>query len=97
MALAALAILGQRSAHSFPIGPVIAEPGRKSKTGNKNGKEIRKVIFYITKPSKNGVSLGDPVCAQNKGFQVLAVPFISPLGFTMTPALSAETLKDCYL
>jgi len=30
MALAALAILGQRSAHSFPIGPVIAEPGSKS-------------------------------------------------------------------
>jgi hypothetical protein len=26
LALAALAILGQRSAHSFPIGPVIAEP-----------------------------------------------------------------------
>lgn len=24
--MAALAILGQRSAHSFPIGPVIAEP-----------------------------------------------------------------------
>lgn len=26
IALAALAILGQRSAHSFPMGPVIAEP-----------------------------------------------------------------------
>jgi len=26
LALAAFAILGQRSAHSFPIGPVIAEP-----------------------------------------------------------------------
>lgn len=26
MAFAALAILGQRSAHSFPIGPVIADP-----------------------------------------------------------------------
>uniref|UniRef100_A0A2P2JGR9 60S ribosomal protein L23 n=1 Tax=Rhizophora mucronata TaxID=61149 RepID=A0A2P2JGR9_RHIMU len=42
MALAALAILGHRSAHSFPIGPVIAEP------------------------------------------------FISPFGFTITPALSAK-------
>jgi hypothetical protein len=28
MAFAALAILGQRSAHSLPIGPVIAEPAR---------------------------------------------------------------------
>jgi len=26
MAFAALAILGHRSAHSFPIGPVIADP-----------------------------------------------------------------------
>lgn len=26
MAFAALAILGHKSAHSFPIGPVIAEP-----------------------------------------------------------------------
>jgi hypothetical protein len=41
MAFALLAILGQRSAHSFPTGPVIADP------------------------------------------------FISPLGFTITPALSA--------
>jgi len=32
MALAALAILGQRSAHSFPIGPVIAEPRNTSDT-----------------------------------------------------------------
>jgi len=31
MALAALAILGQRSAHSFPIGPVIAEPENQNK------------------------------------------------------------------
>jgi len=30
--LAALAILGQRSAHSFPIGPVIAEPTITSDT-----------------------------------------------------------------
>ena len=30
MALAALAILGRRSAHSFPIGPVMAEPEQKS-------------------------------------------------------------------
>lgn len=29
MALAALAILGHRSAHSFPIGPVMAEPEQK--------------------------------------------------------------------
>lgn len=29
MALAALAILGQRSAHSFPIGPVIADPKKQ--------------------------------------------------------------------
>lgn len=28
IAFAALAILGQRSAHSFPMGPVIAEPDR---------------------------------------------------------------------
>jgi hypothetical protein len=45
LALAALAILGQRSAHSFPIGPVIAEP------------------------------------------------FISPLRFTLTPALSSKYMK----
>uniref|UniRef100_A0A2P2JGM0 60S ribosomal protein L23 Ribosomal protein L17 n=1 Tax=Rhizophora mucronata TaxID=61149 RepID=A0A2P2JGM0_RHIMU len=45
MALAALAILGHRSAHSFPIGPVIAEP------------------------------------------------FISPFGFTITPALSSKYMK----
>ncbi len=42
IALAALAILGHKSAHSFPIGPVIADP------------------------------------------------FISPLGFTITPALSSK-------
>lgn len=30
MALAALAILGHKSAHSFPIGPVIAEPTFRS-------------------------------------------------------------------
>lgn len=29
IALAALAILGHRSAHSFPMGPVIAEPAIK--------------------------------------------------------------------
>ena len=29
IALAALAILGQRSAHSFPMGPVIADPADK--------------------------------------------------------------------
>ena len=29
MAFAALAILGQRSAHSLPMGPVIAEPTKK--------------------------------------------------------------------
>jgi hypothetical protein len=28
MAFAALAILGQRSAHSLPMGPVIADPAR---------------------------------------------------------------------
>lgn len=28
MALAALAILGHKSAHSFPIGPVMAEPAK---------------------------------------------------------------------
>jgi hypothetical protein len=32
MALAALAILGHRSAHSFPIGPVIADPTITSNT-----------------------------------------------------------------
>jgi len=32
MALAALAILGQRSAHSLAIGPVIAEPTMNSMT-----------------------------------------------------------------
>jgi hypothetical protein len=49
LALAALAILGQRSAHSFPIGPVIAEP------------------------------------------------FISPLGFTLTPTLSSKYMKNTIL
>jgi hypothetical protein len=29
MAFAALAILGQRSAHSLPMGPVIAEPTKE--------------------------------------------------------------------
>lgn len=29
MALAALAILGHRSAHSFPMGPVIADPAEE--------------------------------------------------------------------
>lgn len=29
MALAALAILGHRSAHSFPMGPVIADPEKR--------------------------------------------------------------------
>lgn len=32
MALAALAILGHKSAHSFPMGPVIAEPTLKHVT-----------------------------------------------------------------
>lgn len=30
MALAALAILGHKSAHSFPMGPVIADPRAKN-------------------------------------------------------------------
>ena len=30
MALAALAILGHKSAHSFPMGPVMAEPEYKN-------------------------------------------------------------------
>jgi hypothetical protein len=30
MAFAALAILGQRSAHSLPIGPVMADPAREA-------------------------------------------------------------------
>jgi hypothetical protein len=59
MALAALAILGQRSAHSFPIGPVIAEPEAKV-TRNKNVQEIRQVKLYISKHWKNGGSHGDP-------------------------------------
>ena len=33
MALAALASLGRRSAHSFPIGPVMAEPEQKHGNG----------------------------------------------------------------
>jgi len=45
MALASLAILGHKSAHSFPMGPVMADP------------------------------------------------FISPLGFTITPALSSKYMK----
>lgn len=31
IALAALAILGHKSAHSFPMGPVIAEPAQVAK------------------------------------------------------------------
>jgi hypothetical protein len=33
MALAALAILGHKSAHSFPIGPVMAEPVGHAQNG----------------------------------------------------------------
>jgi len=34
IALAALAILGHKSAHSFPMGPVIADPEKNIGTGN---------------------------------------------------------------
>jgi len=40
--LAALAILGQRSAHSFPIGPVIADPADKKEQKFVRG-DMRKV------------------------------------------------------
>ncbi len=36
MALAALAILGHRSAHSFPIGPVIADPATRTEHAQKS-------------------------------------------------------------
>lgn len=67
MALAALAIRGHKSAHSFATGPVMADP----------------VIMTIVEVSgvKNKLK-------RKNGF----LPFISPFGFTMTPALS-ETKK----
>jgi hypothetical protein len=51
MALAALAILGHRSAHSFPIGPVIADPTitsntiLKTRTKKQNKKKSYPYIF----------------------------------------------------
>jgi hypothetical protein len=38
IALAALAILGHKSAHSFPMGPVMAEPEQK---------ECQKLLLFI--------------------------------------------------
>jgi hypothetical protein len=50
MAFAALAILGQRSAHSLPMGPVIAEPAKKQFV-NWNGHMTiqERSSFYYTK------------------------------------------------
>lgn len=45
MALAALAILGHRSAHSFPIGPVIADPATRTKHKQK---EFERLFNKIT-------------------------------------------------
>lgn len=47
IALAALAILGHKSAHSFPIGPVIAEP--KKKTNAVNDAQLKNLIKSIVK------------------------------------------------
>jgi UDP-N-acetylmuramyl pentapeptide phosphotransferase/UDP-N-acetylglucosamine-1-phosphate transferase len=51
MALAALAILGHRSAHSFPIGPVIADPTITSntilKTRTKKQNKKKKLSIHI--------------------------------------------------
>ena len=43
IALAALAILGHRSAHSFPMGPVIADP--------ENTKSMSPKKFQISNPT----------------------------------------------
>lgn len=83
IALAALAILGHKSAHSFPIGPVIAEP--KKQTNAVNEAQLKNLI-------KSTVKEGDQMYAnltKTKGYDRLTLPFISPLGFTITPALSA--------
>ena len=52
MALAALAILGHRSAHSFPIGPVIADPATRTEHAQEaynyyQQKKIQKKMNYI--------------------------------------------------
>lgn len=46
MAFAALAILGHKSAHSFPIGPVIADPAVRTKDINNTiiGKRLDETI-----------------------------------------------------
>lgn len=77
MALAALAILGHKSAHSFPIGPVIAEPS--------NVKAAKYKISFIedTTTTKQKIIVYNP-CR-------LSLPFISPFGFTITPALSGKS------
>jgi hypothetical protein len=48
MAFAALAILGHRSAHSFPMGPVIADPA-----GTPEGLE-NLMVSSITEPKRAG-------------------------------------------
>lgn len=132
MAFAALAILGHKSAHSFPIGPVIAEPEQNQEKGVRNytlrwnwymKKPIPIIFIKVLKELRYRVnstwitilpcesdkpvddtdidqeieytqSLIDGV-AEHKplhrlwGFCKDSSPFISPLGFTITPALSA--------
>lgn len=69
MAFAALAILGHRSAHSFPMGPVIADPAgtpeglenlmaSKITEPKRAGRDVVYLHFHVVKPKGQKYWLG---------------------------------------
>ncbi len=82
MEFAAEAIRGHRSAHSFATGPVMAEPAHNQK--NSHGQLH----------ARDGQPATAAGLMHYKGHGTLGIaPFISPLGLTITPALSSKYMK----
>lgn len=80
------AILGHRSAHSLATGPVIAEPGKREDDSALEAR-VRAELVQGSISHKRYLS---PVALSEENLGPLSVPFISPLLFTITPALSSK-------
>ena len=75
------AILGHKSAHSFATGPVMAEPAKR---------RMKYRVRSEGPPSPVLPTQELIIQSQRCKEQRRALPFISPLLFTMTPALSSK-------
>jgi hypothetical protein len=100
---AALAIRGQRSAHSLATGPVMAEPAGQAGAaqahqagaprGAAGGSGAPGALDGRGVPAarNRGAAAAEPALRSRlHGWQAVSAPFISPLGLTITPALSSK-------